>query len=493
MPKRDYSKNTKPSLWRWLKTHTEFLLISALIFTALSQYFFRTQAQSFEQMIDTGVLRVLISDEPDSQFVFNHQHFGFEYELLSGFAAKHEVELKLTIVPYAELYARLKNGQGDIAVGGIIDTPFVHRVSEPTIPWFKARTTVVYLRGTPKPTSIEELAQAEVKASSRYYELNELQELNIKDDYRSEYALLGAVASGSERFALTTNYRALAAKHYLPELNRSFLLPESVKLVWALPQRSDKSLLNAINNYLTESLEVGLPRELADRYFARKTRLSRFDALAVHRRIETILPQFEYAFRRASRRGNVDWHLLAALSYQESRWSNDAVSPTGVRGIMQLTQETAEYMGVDDRMDLDQSIDGAARYLKYLNNRLPDSIKEPERTWFALGSYNVGLKHVLAAYRKVRGQGNDPRIWSNIAEVLPTLYDYPFSQGVQAVDYVDRVQIFTDIVRFHDIHLRDDDYFESLALTELDSEPESDIDDEEGPEMNVLHEQETGH
>ena len=146
----------------------------------------------------------------------------------------------------------------------------MHRVSEPTIPWFKARTTVVYLRGTPKPTSIEELAQAEVKASSRYYELNELQELNIKDDYRSEYTLLGAVASGSERFALTTNYRALAAKHYLPELNRSFLLPESVKLVWALPQRSDKSLLNAINNYLTESLEVGLPRELADRYFARK-------------------------------------------------------------------------------------------------------------------------------------------------------------------------------------------------------------------------------
>ncbi len=492
MPKRDQPRKSIPSRWAWLKTHTELLLISLLVITALFQYFFRPQAQTFQEMLNSGVLRVLISNEPDSQYAFNQQHFGFEYELLEGFAEEHSVELQLTIVPYAELYARLKSGQGDVAVGGIVDTPFVHRVSEPTIPWFKARTTVVYLRGTPKPNSLEELANASVKASSRYYSLEQLDELNLVDDHRSEYALLSAVASGQERYALTTNYRALAAKHYLPELNRSFLLPDSVNLVWALPQRSDKSLLDALNDFLAEALEAGRPRELADRYFAKPARLNRFDALAIHQRIETELPKFEYAFRRAARRGNVDWHLLAALSYQESRWSNDAVSPTGVRGIMQLTQETAEYMGVSDRMDMDQSIDGAARYLKYLDDRLPSSIDQPERTWFALGAYNAGISHILAAYRKVREQGKDPRIWANIADVLPNLYGYPFSQGFQAVEYVERIQIFTDILRFQDTHLRDNVYFESLALTTLDTsaEPISETEYEDGSSMDQLYEDE---
>ena len=471
----------KPSpLLGWLKTHTEYFLISMLVLAATTQYLLRPQVLSFDQIKERGVLKVLISDEPDSQYVFNRQHYGFEYELLYGFAQEHELDLDLQIVPYGELFALLKNSVGDMAVGGIIDSPFVKRVSQPTIPWFKARTTVVYQRGTPRPNSVEDLAQAGVRASSRYFMIDELSELNIKDDYRSEYELLSSVAAGTERFALTTNYRALGAKHYLPKLNRSFLLPDSLNLVWALPVRTDKTLLDALNQYLAKALEEGKPRELADRYFARQKRLSRFDALAVHRKIATELPQLEYAFKHAARRGDIDWQLLAALAYQESRWSNDAVSPTGVRGIMQLTQETATYMGVDDRLDMEQSISGAARYLKYLKDRLPDSLEEPELTWFALGCYNVGIKHVLQAYRNVRNAGKDPTRWQNIADVLPTLYGTRFPQGQQAVDYVERIQIFTDILRFHDLHLRDDKYFESLAMEDpIDGSIEGDDNDDD--------------
>jgi membrane-bound lytic murein transglycosylase F len=85
---------------------------------------------------------------------------------------------------------------------------------------------------------------------------------------------------------------------------------------------------------------------------------------------------------------------------------------------------------------------------------LPERIKEPERTWFAVGAYNVGYRHVLNAYRQARERNLDAASWETMSELLPTLYGQPFSKGVQARDYVERVQIFTDILRFYDLHQR---------------------------------------
>lgn len=444
--------------------HIELVLVGVLIAVAAVQYYVRPQSQSLSEILSSGELRVLIADEPDSQYVFNRQHYGFEYELLAAFADELGVELSLEVVPYGELFALLSSGAGDIAVGGILDSPFVRRVSSPSASWFQAQTTVVYKRGTKRPKRIEDLAAEKVLTSARYYDIQQLEVLNLVDDHRSEYALLSAVDNGAERFVLSTNYRARNAKHYLPNLNRSFILPELLDVVWVLPKRYDEPLMIRLNGFLRESLDKKLPASLAEDYFTTPMRLSTYDALAIHRKIDNVLPNFEYAFRKAGRKAGIDWQLIAAISYQESRWSNDAKSPTGVRGLMQLTTETAEFLGVDDRMDMTQSIDAAALYVKSLRKRLPKKIKEPERTWFAVGAYNVGLKHILAAYSKARIQGLDYTRWSVVSELLPTLYDQPFDRGVQAQNYVERVQIFTDIVRFYDIHQRQDSVLERGVL-----------------------------
>jgi len=441
---------------RFSLRNIELILISALIFVAATQYYFRPVSQSLEQVLKRGELRVLIADEPDSQYVFNRQHFGFEYELLSAFARDLGVELKLDVVPYGELFTLLSGGAGDIAVGGILDSPFVRRVSQPSIPWFQAQTTVVYKRGTKRPKRLEDLENETVLTAARYFEIEELASLNLVDDHRSEYALLAAVDQGLERFVLSTNYRALNAKHYLPNLNRSFILPDKLDIVWVLPKQYNQALLERLNTFLLSALDRDLPNSLAEDYFKTPTRLSTFDALAIHRKIVSVLPDFEYAFRTAARHGKIDWQLLAAMAYQESKWSNDARSPTGVRGLMQLTTETADFLGVSDRLDMSQSIEAAARYILFLNSKLPAEIKEPQRTWFAVGAYNIGLKHVLYAYKKAARDGLDATRWSTVSELLPELYGEPYSKGVQAKNYVERVQIFTDIIRFYDIHQRED-------------------------------------
>jgi len=121
---------------------------------------------------------------------------------------------------------------------------------------------------------------------------------------------------------------------------------------------------------------------------------------------------------------------------------------------MQLTIQTAEFLGVDDRLDMSQSIDAAARYLMQLKERLPEDIQEPQRTWFAVASYNMGLKHIRRAYNKAKKRGLDQTQWSEVSKLLPNLYGKPNSKGKQAKDYVERVQIFTDIIRFYDTHQR---------------------------------------
>lgn len=447
-----YSKTQR--LLNFLLRHLEIALIGTLIFVAAVQYYLSPQAQSLQQIQKSKQLRVLIADEPDSQYLFNRQHFGFEYEFLQAFAKQLDVELVLDIVPYGELFTLLSNGQVDIAIGGILDSPFVHRVSTPTDVWYQAKTTIVHKRGTDYPKTLEDLSQQNILTSARYFEIEQLQTLDLVNDHRSEYELMSAVNRGEERFVLSTNYRALNAKHYLPNIVRSFILPDKVGLVWALPKRADPDLLEKLNEFIAESIKNRVPQQLADAYFLRPPRLSIFDAITIHRNIETRLPTFEFAFRKAARRGDIDWHLLAAIAYQESRWSNDALSPTGVRGIMQLTKTTAEQLGVTDRLDMTQSIEAAARYLKSLKQRLPEDIKEPQRTWLAVGAYNMGLKHIRNAYKKAKADGLDATRWANIAALLPELYGKPFSQGVQAQTYVKRVKIFTDILRFYDLHQR---------------------------------------
>lgn len=444
------------SLIRYVFRHIEVLAIVLLIFFAVFKYYIPPKTQTIDHVTQSGVLRVLITDEPDSLYVFNKQHFGFEYELLDRFAKSLGVTLSLEVVPYGELLTLLDTGAADIAIGGILDSPFVRRVAAPTIPWYQAQTTVVYKRGTPRPIDLDDLAQYKVLTSARYYQIEKLNSLDLVDDHRSEYELLSAVDRGDERFALSTNYRVLNAKHYLPNINRSFILPDKLDVVWVLPKRHDVHLMTVLNNFLQKSLDDNLPSQLADTYFSLPKRLSIYDTLIVHEKIEGILPDFEYKFRTSARTVGIDWHLLAGIAYQESRWSNEAKSPTGVRGIMQLTTETARFLGVDDRLDMTQSIDAAARYLLQLKKRLPADIKEPERTWFAVASYNMGLKHIRRAHAKAKKLGLEHTRWSVVGELLPTLYGEAYSKGGQAKHYVERVQIFTDILRFYDLHQRKD-------------------------------------
>ena len=173
------------------------------------------------------------------------------------------------------------------------------------------------------------------------------------------------------------------------------------------------------------------------------------------RRINQRLPKYMDDFKSAAEEHELDWILLAAQSYQESHWNPRAKSPTGVRGLMMLTLRTARQLGVESRLDPQQSIRGGAKYLAQLQKRIPESVQGEDRLWFALAAYNVGFGHLLDARKLARKLGKNPDFWVEMKEVLPLLSQkkyykdlkYGYARGSEPVRYVQRVREYQQVLQ----------------------------------------------
>ena len=196
---------------------------------------------------------------------------------------------------------------------------------------------------------------------------------------------------------------------------------------------------------------------MLDPYYAHVDLLSFADTHTFWQHVSTRLPRYEKLFRRVARSNGYDWRLLAAIGYQESHWNPEAVSPTGVKGLMMLTNATAEQVKIEDRTDPEQSVIGSARYLKILNGMLPRQIEMPDRQWFILAGYNVGFGHLEDARILTERQGGDPDNWFDVRERLPllaqtryhTTLKHGYARGREPVTYVDNIRNFYELLVWH--------------------------------------------
>ncbi len=142
------------------------------------------------------------------------------------------------------------------------------------------------------------------------------------------------------------------------------------------------------------------------------------------------------------------------MGYQESHWLPTATSKTGVRGLMMLTLRTAKAMGVKNRLDPRQSIQGGARYISLLMSKLPESIYPADRVWFALAAYNVGMGHLGDARKLTAAEGLDPDKWLDVKTILPRLAQkqwysktrYGYARGGEPVHFVNNIRRYYDIL-----------------------------------------------
>jgi membrane-bound lytic murein transglycosylase F len=217
----------------------------------------------------------------------------------------------------------------------------------------------------------------------------------------------------------------------------------------------ERSLRRAINEFFARIKKDGTYDRIYERYYGHTAVFDYVDIVVFHRRVQTRLPEYEAIFKREAREFGFDWRLIAAMAYQESHYHPLATSYTGVRGIMQVTLDTAREMGIRNRLDPAQSIHAGVKYLAGLRERFNDIPFERDRLLFSLAAYNVGYGHVRDAQQLAEEQGLDPLRWSSLEETLPLL-SHPeyhrhlpngYARGREPVRYINRILSYYDILR----------------------------------------------
>jgi len=232
-----------------------------------------------------------------------------------------------------------------------------------------------------------------------------------------------------------------------------FKVSDDEDFVWVLRKdlRGAAALLDEWSHTTQSQLFVA---NLYAKYFAHLGLLNTFDLLMLKVRYTRDLPRYRPLFEEAGRRHDIDPMFLAAMSYQESHWNPRARSQTGVRGLMMLTQDTADAVGVTNRMDPRQSVLGGTKYLLQLKTQLDDDIGHPDKNYYALAAYNVGLGHVRDAQEIVTRNGQDATQWSNLRDALPLLSEpayyktlkYGKARGQEPVRYVDSIRNYYSLL-----------------------------------------------
>lgn len=419
---------------------------------------------ALERIKEEGVLRVITRNSPSTYFQDRNGEAGFEYELVKRFASHLGVELQLeTADSIDEIFTRLNRPGGpDLAAAGLVASEGRQSLARFTNAYLDVTTQVVYRRGQRRPTQPEDLIGKRIlvlKGSSQAEKLKALQaelpELRYEESDAVEVVdLLRMVDEGQVDLTLVESNELALNQVYFTNARVAFDLGEQNSLSWIVGKGEDDSLLVAANQFLDQAKENGTLQRLRERYYGHVDVLGYVGAYAFAKHLQQRLPRYEKHFRETAKTHGVDWRLLAAIGYQESHWQPEATSKTGVRGLMMLTLNTAKAMGVTNRLDPVQSIQGGGKYIALVHANLPDSIKEPDRTWFALAAYNVGGGHLEDARKLAEGEGLDPNKWLDVKQMLPRLSQkqwytktrYGYARGGEPVHFVANIRRYYDIL-----------------------------------------------
>ncbi|MBV7388006.1 membrane-bound lytic murein transglycosylase MltF [Pasteurellaceae bacterium TAE3-ERU1] len=439
------------------------LLLWAIDMISPWQKIMLSEKNHYQTIQEKGELVVGTLNNPVYYFIGTDAPQGLEYELSKAFADYLGVALNVVSLDNNNaLFEALKEGKIDMAAAGLRFQPSRAADFQMGPSYTSASWQLVYRQGAERPKSFADINESllvpysqELTAllSAQKARFAKLQWQVHKNLTQEE--MLVMVADGKAPYAIASSIDVASTKQIKPNLAVAFDVSDEASVHWYFSKNSYSELQAASLDFMHLALDQGLVARLEEKYFNHMQSFDYVDARTYLDAIDNVLPKYTELFKKYS--GELPWYTLAAIAYQESHWNENATSPTGVRGIMMLTKETAERMKVQNRTDPEQSIRGGAEYLHMLMRQIPDTVHKEDKIWYALAAYNMGLGHLLDARRLTKQLGGDPDNWLDVKKNLPLLaekryYDklkYGYARGYEAYAYVENIRRYMNNIRKH--------------------------------------------
>ena len=371
---------------------------------------------------ERGELRVSTVQSPLTYTTVNDKDYGLDYELAQQFADYLGVKLKVTVRQnISQLFDDLDHGDADMLAAGLV-----------------YNVTADQLTIAPGQVVISDLQNLQAQ---KYPDLSW-----TVDEKRSSADLMQAVIDGKLDYTIADSVAIGLFQRVHPELAVALDVTDEQPVTWFSLQDDDNTLSAAMLDFFNNINEDGTLARLEEKYLGHGDDFDYVDTRSFLRAVDSVLPDLQPLFEKYA--SEIDWKLLAAISYQESHWDPLATSPTGVRGLMMLTKNTAQSLGLSDRTDAEQSISGGMRYLQDMMSKVPDSVPQDEKIWFALAAYNMGYAHMLDARALTAKQKGNPDSWADVKQRLPLLSQKPwyskltygYARGHEAYAYVENIR-----------------------------------------------------
>jgi len=444
-----------------------YLGIASVILLACLLIFYRLSIERVPDVQTSKEVVVLAHNAPGSYYVGGDgKYTGLEYDLATLFVKELGPAYRIKLVNVdniAEIIPKLKAGKAHFAAANVTVTKDRAKLVTFGPAYLKTQQYVAYdTDHQAEPKGIESLfgKHIHVPAGSSYAEnLKNLQRQYpqlIWQEIKSggEDELIEQVTSGLLDYTITDAHIVSLMQNYYANLGKGFAISEPQEIAWVFPKHLDPWLYERVNRFFSRIQKDGTLKNLIDRYYGHVERLNTVDVTKFLEQIRSTLPKFTKLFKEAQELTEIDWRLIAAISYQESHWDQYNTSPTNVRGMMMLTEQTADELGVTDRLDAKQSILGGARYINQLKKQIPERIPEPDRTWMTLAAYNIGFSHledarVLASQMKL-----NPDSWADLKTTLPLLNKaeyyskakFGYANGGAPVIFVESIRTYLKIL-----------------------------------------------
>jgi len=411
-----------------------------------------------------GELRVATLNLPTCYYLGAQGTEGLEFELAGAYAAR--LGVRLAMYPLANeraLQAELAAGRADIAAASLTNTPEWSRAGDAAAPYASIPQLVLYPRNAVRPRDTLQLESAHLAVRAGSAQERILQrlkstmapQLQWEETAPSSADPVEDVDSGEAQYAIVDAREFSFARHLYPDVQVGFALPEERPVQWMV-RRDASGLLASVNAFFSDLRATGRLAQLVQQSSGDTRPFAYEESREFQEHVAERLPRYRAWFEKAAGTSGLDWRLLAAIGYQESKWDPRAQSDDGARGVMMLTADTAQSLGLKDRTDAEQNIYAGARYLAQVREKVPERIPEPDRTWLTVAAYNVGFGHLEDARILTQAQGKDPDSWADVRLRLPLLAQerwysrarHGYARGWEPVQFVDRIQRFLRLLEW---------------------------------------------